>query len=344
MTLRRTAVLSSAIATAVAALSATAQPAQARAADFASTARTAVAEALPGHTPRENLKTMRPSPLKKSLEFRWETATFTGRGRVIVLARGVGAVREATRAQLTPGARVIATTGLRRPGAGTRRALVTSTADVWGPGLTELSWSERRGVTYRISVRGPVTQPELVRLAQALPRDRNTVSKAVRALVAKAAPPVRPADLDRPGPGGASAQGTGNKIVDGSGGQNDDLTDEATLCNGCSYWNGNWAGMWQHLMYAEGKLYYSEIDCQFGSRTASATVSWQRAEGLAADGIVGPDSRGRADNYLTMSLDGYTVTYVGAARHAEFARIAGHYYKQGAKITYGYGGGIVPGC
>ncbi|HEX2312584.1 MAG TPA: peptidoglycan-binding domain-containing protein [Thermomonospora sp.] len=342
MALRRSFALTAATTVATTVVLAGAAAGPAHAADFSAAARKAVAEALPGHTLRDSTQSTPVSPLAKSRTVRVATATFAGPGTVLTVARGVGALREAARAQLSPGSRIVATVQVRRPGAGTRDALVTSAADEWGPGLTSLLWTERRGVNYQIAARGPVRHQDLVRVAQALPKDGTTVSRDVRRLVASAKPPV-PSDLDRPGSGDVSARGTGNRIVDGVDVATNDLSDEATLCNGCAYWSGNWAGMWQHLMYADGKLDYGAIDCQFGAQTASATASWQRSEGLAADGIAGPDTRGRADNYLNLFYE-TNVYYMGSVRQIRFGRIGGHYYLGGAKITYGYGGGTLAGC
>ncbi|SEG09297.1 Putative peptidoglycan binding domain-containing protein [Thermomonospora echinospora] len=328
------------VVTAVLPLGLAVRPAQAQAPDFTTMAGRAVAKVMPGHALREQAARRLGSPLHKSQRVRLNTATFTGHGRVFVVARTVGAMREVTRAQAAPGTRVTAQPALRRPGAGTRRALVTSSADEWGPGLTTLSWSERPGVNYRIAVRGPVTQRDLVRLAQALPKDGTKVSKKVRSLVAGARPPVDPG-VD--GSGGVGVQGTGNKIVDGAGVASNDLSDEATLCNGCGYWSGNYAGMFQYLLYADGKMAYSSIDCQFGGQTASAAANWQAANGLAADGIAGPDTRGRMDNYLAEYGDGY-VDYLGTSRILSFRRISDLYYYGGTQITYGYGGGRLPAC
>jgi peptidoglycan hydrolase-like protein with peptidoglycan-binding domain len=341
--MRLRSVLRGALVTAVAALLplGLAVPAHAQAPDFATVAGQAVAKAMPGHKLRDKAARSTASPLDRAQRVTLNTATFTGRDRVLSMVRSVGAVREVTRAQAAPGTRIVAETTLRRPGAGTRPALVTSTADEWGPGLTILSWSERRGVNYQIAVRGPVTQRDLVRLAQALPKDGSKVSKAVRSLVARAKPPVDPG-VD--GAGGVGAQGTDNKIVDGAGVATNDLSDEATLCNGCGYWSGNYAGMFQYLLYADGSLSYSSIDCQFGGQTATATANWQSLNGLAADGIAGPDTRGKMDNYLLEYSDGTYVQYLGALSTLYFRRISYLYFYGGVKITYGYGGGTLPAC
>ncbi|MBA9004633.1 peptidoglycan-binding domain-containing protein [Thermomonospora cellulosilytica] len=343
---RRPAVVAMAVA---ATLGVAAPPVQAREArevreaDFAAAAQETVAEVLPGHPLRERATRSLASPLAEGEKVRLDTATFAGGGRVLLVARGVGAVREVARRHLPPGSQVVAETTVRRPGAGSRRALITSTADRWGPGLTVLSWSERRGVNYQIAVRGTVTRDDLLRLARALPKDGADVPEKVRSLVARAAPP---------GDSGVDAVdknaefgtfGLTNKVLDGAGAAHDDFGNEATLCNGCTYWSGNWAGLFQHLLYADGRLAYSSIDCMFGAQTASATVAWQRAEGLTADGVAGPDTLGRMDNYLTYLWTDQTVDYVGRVQIITMVRVQDIYY-YGPKITYGYGGGTLPGC
>ncbi|ACY97348.1 Peptidoglycan-binding domain 1 protein [Thermomonospora curvata DSM 43183] len=313
--------------------------------DFTTAAKRAVAKALPGHALSERFTYNVTSSLRRSLKVRVELAAFRGKGRVILLARSVGAAREVTRAQQQPGSRILAEPTVRRPGAGARKALLTTTADAAGPGLTILSWSERRGVNYQISVSGRVSRADLVRLAQALPRDDTKVSKKVRSLVAKAKPPVdNGADATGPGKGGVGAQGTGNKWVDGVGIATNDLGDEATLCNGCTYWSGNYAGMIQYFLYADNRMSRSSIDCMFGSQTASAVASWQAARGLAADGIVGPNTRDRMDNKFSMIAD-HVVNYVGTKYILTFERSGGGFYYYGdTGISYGYSGGRLKDC
>ncbi|TNY36503.1 peptidoglycan-binding domain-containing protein [Thermomonospora catenispora] len=334
---------SAVVAMAVAATVAAASPAQARQTDFAAAARQAVAETLPGHTLRERDTRSATSPLAAGEKVAVDTATFTGEGRVLLVARGVGAIREVVRRQLQPGTRVLAETTVPRPGVGSRKALITSTADRWGPGLTVLSWSERRGVNYQIAVRGAVSHDELLRLARALPEDDTGVPERVRSLVARAEPPTDSGvdAVDKNAEFGTF--GLSNKVVDGAGVATDDFGNEATLCNGCAYWSGNWAGLFQHLLYADGKMSYSAIDCMFGSQTASATAAWQRMEGLSADGIAGPDTRGRMDNYLTYTWTDDSVEYLGRVRSITMVRVQNLYY-YGPKITYDYSGGTMPGC
>ncbi|RAY17313.1 hypothetical protein DPM19_03080 [Actinomadura craniellae] len=102
--------------------------------------------------------------------------------------------------------------------------------------------------------------------------------------------------------------------------------------------------MWQYILYADNNMLWSEVDCVFGGGTAAATRQWQRAEGLTADGVVGPNTRGRADNYL--AANGTAVTYFGATGTLSFTRSsgAGYYYYNGIRITYNRSGGTLPGC
>jgi hypothetical protein len=65
---------------------------------------------------------------------------------------------------------------------------------------------------------------------------------------------------------------------------------------------GNLIGAWQSILWADGyldKCGSSGIDGVFGSRTKSATKTWQSAHGLSADGIVGPLTWGDARDALT---------------------------------------------
>lgn len=342
MALRRTAarILSTFLAT-VLVLGAVRTPGTA-ATDFVSGVKKAFSLTFPYHSLREKSEMMAPSELRADQRVRIASATFAAAGSALNIVRAVGAVRDVTRAPSN--GKVIAVTPLSRPGAGIRHALVISTADHWGPGLTILSWSERVGVSYQIAARGAVGDRDLVRLARALPKDSSQVTKAARAAIAGAEPPAPP-DVDRLPAGSATAQGTGNRIVDGARTTQDDFGDEANLCAGCSYWHGNWAGMWQTILWADGKLARSGIDCQFGSTTAAATRAWQRSKNLADDGIVGPDSRGKADNYL----HGYEpdfVDYLGDVQTPHFHRstTTGYYYLSGRRITYSLAGGTLPDC
>jgi hypothetical protein len=65
---------------------------------------------------------------------------------------------------------------------------------------------------------------------------------------------------------------------------------------------GNLIGAWQSMLWADGyldKCGGSGIDGVFGSRTNSATKTWQTGHQLTSDGIVGPLTWGAARSALT---------------------------------------------
>ena len=107
-------------------------------------------------------------------------------------------------------------------------------------------------------------------------------------------------------------QSASNRIVQGLDNPHDDLNDEATLCNGCTYANGNYAGFWQAILYADGYLGANQVDCEFGPITAAATANWQRDRQLDDDGIVGKDTRSVAQNFIyEMDHPNYNLAYLG---------------------------------
>lgn len=57
-------------------------------------------------------------------------------------------------------------------------------------------------------------------------------------------------------------------------------------------------GLWQAILWADGAIESSDIDCDFGPNTTAATRNWQRTRGLEADGSAGPKTFGRADDKL----------------------------------------------
>lgn len=91
-------------------------------------------------------------------------------------------------------------------------------------------------------------------------------------------------------------------------------------------------GLWQWVLVAEnvtkpdGTWFTSnDVDCQFGPNTTYATKQLQRRWTLKADGIVGPNTFGRAGKNLYGDV-GY-VGYHGAAGHQTLLRSSeGHYF------------------
>jgi hypothetical protein len=133
----------------------------------------------------------------------------------------------------------------------------------------------------------------------------------------KSDPAVSPAPTSSPpqeSPQQFGTQSEANQIVQGEERLGDDLTDEGTLRNHGIYWQGNYAGFWQAILWADGLLGASQVDCEFGANTAAATRIWQSwFPGLATDGVVGPQTRGKAGEFLAAAVSGanHNVEYVG---------------------------------
>ncbi|MER7468635.1 peptidoglycan-binding protein [Streptomyces sp. NPDC097981] len=97
-------------------------------------------------------------------------------------------------------------------------------------------------------------------------------------------------------------------FVDGWDNVTDDWGDEGVLST-TQHANSGATGIWQAILYNDGFLNRSDIDCKFGPATAEATRKWQ-AKYLGAsqaDGIVGPKTFGKASSWL--SLIGYGPGY-----------------------------------
>lgn len=109
----------------------------------------------------------------------------------------------------------------------------------------------------------------------------------------------------------AERSSAGGGYVDGYGYQlSDDLNDEPTLQWGSR--RSNWVGMWQAILWADGFLPYSGIDCTFGPKTHEATKQWQENFVLKGDGIVGPKTRAVAGGRLVQISIPARVRYYGS--------------------------------
>jgi peptidoglycan hydrolase-like protein with peptidoglycan-binding domain len=313
---------------------------------FAQSVKTAIHSVSPSYSLKASRNLAPVSELDPAQKATVDTAVFAAGNKILGVQRVVGASRQVSRATVPGNARVLSSASVRRAGAGARSVIITSTADEWGPGLTVASWTERSGVNYQVVARGAVGTADLLKIAQALPRDSSTVGGTTLSQIAKAPPATGNVDGVVKGSqtSGTTQRSSTNYTVDGSGTVTDDWANESTLCSGCAYSNGNYTGMWQLVLYADKKLAWSGIDCSFGSGTASATRSWQSSEGLGVDGIVGANSRGRADNYLGGN---YYVTYWGSYDFVDFTRnttSSYYYYYGGTRLSYSFAPGAISPC
>ncbi|NEB38928.1 peptidoglycan-binding protein [Streptomyces sp. SID14515] len=76
--------------------------------------------------------------------------------------------------------------------------------------------------------------------------------------------------------------------------------------------------LWQAVLWADGYLKRSQIDCRYDESTVRAARVWQSNRGLPADGIIGPDTFGKAGERLTRRRD--AVYYEGAKFSVPFRR------------------------
>lgn len=122
--------------------------------------------------------------------------------------------------------------------------------------------------------------------------------------------------------------------VYGSGTVTDDWGDEGPLSTTKNRHNSV-VGLWQGVLIADGYLPASGLDCDFGPNTRAATIAWQSDRGLKADGEVGPQSFGRADNNLFWN--GSEIRYNGSNSDlgSMYRNSAGRWYIAGSSsIVY----------
>jgi peptidoglycan hydrolase-like protein with peptidoglycan-binding domain len=96
-------------------------------------------------------------------------------------------------------------------------------------------------------------------------------------------------------PAAASGTYSGLDYVYGSDGWVGDWSNEGVLSVNM-HASSNATCMWQAILWADGKLAsLSDVDGVFGNKTYNATRSWQSAERLTVDGVVGKATFGRAE-------------------------------------------------
>ncbi|WP_348650234.1 peptidoglycan-binding domain-containing protein [Verrucosispora sp. WMMD573] len=117
----------------------------------------------------------------------------------------------------------------------------------------------------------------------------------------------------------AASASVSQGYISGSGTVTDDWGDEGPLSMNSHRYSRATAA-WQLFLKNEG-FYTGSVDCDFGPATRSATIAFQQRYGLTVDGIAGPQTLGRADNFFVLSGE---YVYVSGLRL--FRRSGGVYY------------------
>lgn len=112
---------------------------------------------------------------------------------------------------------------------------------------------------------------------------------------------------------------TGDGLITGSGTWTDDWWDEGPLSTTANS-HSNAVAMWQAILWADGYMAYGDIDCWFGSGTASLTRSWQTNHGIGVDGAVGRQTLKKASTWLRAGSNGQIVYEGTSGRYVTFRR------------------------
>ena len=107
--------------------------------------------------------------------------------------------------------------------------------------------------------------------------------------------------------------------IAGSGDWRDDWGDEGPFSASTRSYS-NVVAMWQMILWADGYLTRSEVDCRFGPQTTAATKRWQSARGLVADGVVGARTLSRAATRLGVWESEGWYYYDGATDYFQLGR------------------------
>lgn len=100
-----------------------------------------------------------------------------------------------------------------------------------------------------------------------------------------------------PAAGRGAGPGPHPVYVRGAGRIADDWSDEGRLST-ARHGRSDLVALWQAVLWADGYLLRSRVDCRFGRATYEATRSWQNNHGLTPDGIVGAKTFGSAGSRL----------------------------------------------
>lgn len=147
-------------------------------------------------------------------------------------------------------------------------------------------------------------------------------------------------------PAVASGTYSGRAYVYGVGDFSNDWGDEGVLSTSTHKYS-NATCLWQKILWADGYLpSTSDIDGIFGSQTKSATIALQEDFNLTADGKVGRQTFGWADQWLdyvsgsTASGQSLKLRYIGAEHNITVVRNTSGTYQfwdgDGVKRNAGY--------
>ncbi|MFD8260184.1 peptidoglycan-binding protein [Streptomyces griseoluteus] len=119
------------------------------------------------------------------------------------------------------------------------------------------------------------------------------------------------------GPSSSPSAAVEGRVVKGEGALADDWSDEPRLVPKHTP-RSDLVGLWQAVLWADGYLARSSVNCTYDTATVQATRVWQSNHGLSADGIVGPVTYGFAGRRLVL-LSPWTV-YRGEVRDLPLRR------------------------
>ncbi|MFD5557225.1 peptidoglycan-binding protein [Streptomyces sp. NPDC127068] len=112
------------------------------------------------------------------------------------------------------------------------------------------------------------------------------------------------------GPATTAQAATAHGAVEGWGSHKDDWADEGLLST-TKHAHSGATGLWQLVLWQDGYLAESDVDCKFGPKTQAATKRWQRDRlGAAeADGVVGNKTFGEASKNIWTTDNGFSIRY-----------------------------------
>ncbi|MEV5847992.1 peptidoglycan-binding protein [Streptomyces sp. NPDC048179] len=138
----------------------------------------------------------------------------------------------------------------------------------------------------------------------------------------------------------ASASASQGYITMATGAVTSDWGDEGNLSTS-SHAHSSATGLWQAVLYADGYLSASGIDCRFGSGTKAATKKFQsHFHSGTADGIAGKKTFSNADNRLHIDYvsGNYEVVYYQGIKRKVWFKINlnNHRYQVRKSTSIGY--------